>query len=825
MAEKCSAGRSWHSLICGLACFVAFTAGNSPDTNAAACPPDFGSVDRCTSNDLQPTGAEVIAGPAACTEGELVTATVRIYFENGGGASERYNVGFFVGDNGESPVGGSSCTFESLQPIGTPTDLTSGSGPYLELNGDNCGDISPSTPTYRDIQSTQLLCKDDDGDGRLDVAYVMSWDNNGNTASCADPLDPAEFTPDPPKCRGDVDVELPITVETPPEITVAKAAVPETLTAPGGEVTYYIAVHNDSSGTDPITITSLVDVPYGDLNGRGNCVLPATIAPGEMRICSFTTTVSGPAGTTVTDTVTAEGTDNEGNPVAGSASATVSIVGIAPTTGRLGLFKTAFPRRLPEPGGPVRYSVLAFNLSLVPVELQSLQDDLYGNLDGQGNCSLPRTLQIGSPAYFCQFRAPASGVPGDVITDTIDATGTDANGNTLQAQASASVTITDLGSEISVFKTPRPSQVREPGGDVTFEIRVRNRSAVDEVTLTSLNDSIYGNLDGQGTCALPQTLAPAGGNYTCSFTAFVSGSAGDIETNEVTAAGEDDDGQPVEDINSATVRILSTAYPPAQIDIRVIKTPSTNVITEPGAGVTFTLEVVNDSPVAAVSITSLVDSIYGDLNGQGNCVLPITIPASGASYSCAFQAMVMGQGGTAETNVVRAEGEDSTGNNSKLVYDIATVVIRGTPASLEATKTPSRTEIPAPGQAVQFTVTLSNTSVSDTVTVDALDDSRFGALGGQGTCVLPQSLPAGGQYTCRFAGLVNGAAGDVHVNQIVASGTSDDGEPVAAQAEAAVSLIDALIGVAIPLAGPGLLLLAAISLLTAGGLRLRQRRR
>jgi len=41
-------------------------------------------------------------------------------------ANERYNIGFYVGDNGESPIGGASCTFDSLQPVGDPIDLTGG---------------------------------------------------------------------------------------------------------------------------------------------------------------------------------------------------------------------------------------------------------------------------------------------------------------------------------------------------------------------------------------------------------------------------------------------------------------------------------------------------------------------------------------------------------------------------------------------------------------------------------------------------------------------------------------------------------------------------
>jgi len=76
----------------------------------------------------------------------------------------------------------------------------------------------------------------------------------------------------------------------------------------------------------------------------------------------------------------------------------------------------------------------------------------------------------------------------------------------------------------------------------------------EPVTITSLVDDIHGDLNGQGTCSVPQTIQP-GASYTCQFTAMVTGNAGDVETDTVTAKGTDDEGYPVEDSDDATVRI------------------------------------------------------------------------------------------------------------------------------------------------------------------------------------------------------------------------------------------------------------------------------
>ena len=61
---------------------------------------------------------------------------------------------------------------------------------------------------------------------------------------------------------------------------------------------------------------------------------------------------------------------------------------------------------------------------------------------------------------------------------------------------------------------------------------------------------MYGNLDGKGTCDVPQTIA-AGATYSCSFSGAVSGNAGSSHTDIVTASGTDDDGNPVSDEDDA----------------------------------------------------------------------------------------------------------------------------------------------------------------------------------------------------------------------------------------------------------------------------------
>jgi len=226
--------------------------------------------------------------------------------------------------------------------------------------------------------------------------------------------------------------------------------------------------------------------------------------------------------------------------------------------------KTANPTSLAEPGGPVNFTVNIGNPSPSSVTIDSLVDDVHGNLDGQGTCSVPQTIAAGG-SYTCDFTATVSGNAGDSEMDVVTASGTEVTGAPVSDDDDATVDITDVQPVISVMKSASPTAVLEPGGDVTFTVVINNNSVPsDPVTINSLVDDVHGNLDGQGDCSVPQTI-PAGGSYTCSFTATVSGNAGYIETDVATANGQDDEGNPVSNSDDATVTIVTDAPPPASV--------------------------------------------------------------------------------------------------------------------------------------------------------------------------------------------------------------------------------------------------------------------
>ena len=108
---------------------------------------------------------------------------------------------------------------------------------------------------------------------------------------------------------------------------------------------------------------------------------------------------------------------------------------------------------------------------------------------------------------------------------------------------------------VEVLKSADPRVVSAPGGTVTFTTRVINTSATESLTLTRLIDDIYGDLNGQGSCSVPQVI-PATGIYSCSFPGDVASDSAALHRDTVSMEGTDDSGDPLADSDWAVVLII-----------------------------------------------------------------------------------------------------------------------------------------------------------------------------------------------------------------------------------------------------------------------------
>lgn len=337
--------------------------------------------------------------------------------------------------------------------------------------------------------------------------------------------------------------------------------------------------------------------------------------------------------------------------------------------------KKAEPDFLPDTGGEVTFTVKVSNLGNQDVTLVDLDDDVYGDLNGMGDCATGGMLNP-SQVYECAFSTVFGGVlnVGDVFTDTVTATAQDAADVFAIAQASATVEIISDVPSIRVTKSAEPTSVPESGGTVDYSVVVRNVSFVP-LTLIGLEDhSSDGDvdLDGQGDCLLPVELDPLG-SYQCTFSAAISGNANTEHINTVTATATFDSST-VTGSDDASV-VFTDSIPEAS----VTKSAYPTSVNEPSGIVDYTVEVTNPGQ-EAFTITSLEDNRFGNLNGQGTCTLPLTgiDVQPGEDYRCKFSKTILGVEGEQHTNrVVAIFVDDELNEVSASSLDVTVTITKG----------------------------------------------------------------------------------------------------------------------------------------------------
>ena len=484
----------------------------------------------------------------------------------------------------------------------------------------------------------------------------------------------------------------------------ARRPTPDPHRPRGGAFTFTVVVTNTST-IEPVTITALVDNVYGNIatlpGSTCGALIGTVLAPGASSApCSFTGNFAGAAGASQTDTVTATATDASGTVVTAVDHATVSIISITPA---IRVDKSATPPTMPAPGGTFTFGVVVTNTGPNSLTITTLTDNVYGNLATKGTCTTAiGTVLASGASYTCSFPGVFNGVGGASQTDTVTATGVDVNGTTVTDTDNATVTLTTVTPTVRVSKAASPLTLPEPGGTFTFTAQVTNTST-EAVTITSLVDNVYGNLATRAgsTCGalIGTTLAPGASSPTCTFTGSFIADAGASQSDLVTVVVTDSQGTTATDTAKATVSI--TNVPPT---ITVVKTANPLSQAAPGGTFTFTV-VVNNTSVEAVTVTSLVDNIYGNLatRAGSTCgtVVGSTLAAGASSPPCTFPGNFTGVAGNSQTDIVTAIVVDND-NSTASAMDDATVFLTGAP-SIRVDKGVQPSSLPEPGGTFTFT--------------------------------------------------------------------------------------------------------------------------
>ncbi|MDG2305044.1 MAG: hypothetical protein P8R42_10375 [Candidatus Binatia bacterium] len=475
-----------------------------------------------------------------------------------------------------------------------------------------------------------------------------------------------------------------VDVVTPAQITLEKTANPTSIVEPGGDVVFSFTITNTSTGSG-VRIDYLTDDVFGNLDSIGTCALPQTLAPLSSYSCAITQSVSGSSGDVHTNVATADGTDLvTSESVTANDSANVNVVANGLTIDKQPAVLTndADLSGAISPGDTIEWPVIVTNTGAFDLTGVVVTDDKADALTCPVGSQMAATVwSIGdlaaSAAASCTatYLVTASDQTAGQIVNlaTADSNETPAVDDTETTPVPGPATLA-IDKQVAILLTDADSSGNITVGDtIQWPIIVSNTGAspltnvilsddqADSVSCpvgSSVSASIWqiGTLNaGQNVnCAAQYTVQPA------------DGTAGQVVN--VAQADSTEDG-PVDDT------VTTPIQPPPPVAINVVKTADPAALNAPGGDVTFDFTVSNPN-AENLTVTGLVDSVYGDLDGQGTCSLPQALTAGG-QYQCSISVTVTGSPGESHYNTVTATGENDTGTSAS-AQDSAVVQLAGT---------------------------------------------------------------------------------------------------------------------------------------------------
>ncbi|CAM9271710.1 unnamed protein product [Chrysoparadoxa australica] len=477
-------------------------------------------------------------------------------------------------------------------------------------------------------------------------------------------------------------------------LTPEVPSVPEN----GRLVKFSVTIQNQSPGTDSVTITSLrgitspsqlniggtvtrgVPVPFDidqvtdGIVGSTNCEKPHTILPGATYECEYTAFVIGGAGAERDTRLVVTGIDDDGFSAVGEDKAKVSITNLPSD---IQIIQTPNVTDIIEGEVPILYTYEIFNPSEVEdLLITGLIDSEAGDLNGQGNCSFsdpgvrvpPKPLN-GQSSYICAVERIVSASPDEDVENTIRAIAIDEDtGEPLFATDGDIITVHDISTTPDAYITPLPGELDEPGGIVTYNITIVNRSPVDSQDVVNIITTQQPDIFSSGLhCVPPGTLAPLE-SWTCLFDVVVDGNAGDEYINDLEVMTTDDDGKDYVVTDDSKVVILDV-LPEITVDLEPSTTEPPQ--TEDGTNVTFKVVIRNEKDSEELTLTELGDDKWGDLDKNApnpawedsTCDSSAVVPAGG-NYTCEYTVKIIGFSGEERDNVVKAVAGDDDGNKA-----------------------------------------------------------------------------------------------------------------------------------------------------------------
>jgi hypothetical protein len=149
----------------------------------SVCVHDFSAGVSCEGTDIAVTELSPVDILDPCGTDAVATLTLDVTLS--AGASDRYDVAFYVALNGNSALSGTSCYHDYLDPplTTTPAHPEIHNGPWANLEpfdqNDSCGDMQSGSDVTKTVRTPllpiQVACVDTDLDGNVDISVCSSW--------------------------------------------------------------------------------------------------------------------------------------------------------------------------------------------------------------------------------------------------------------------------------------------------------------------------------------------------------------------------------------------------------------------------------------------------------------------------------------------------------------------------------------------------------------------------------------------------------------------------------------------------------------------------
>ncbi|MDR9853448.1 hypothetical protein RJP21_07545 [Paenibacillus sp. VCA1] len=486
--------------------------------------------------------------------------------------------------------------------------------------------------------------------------------------------------------------------------------------APGETVQYTITVTN--AGNAPLTNVRITDPLLGV-----DQIFDA-LPPGDtIQIdAPFVIPPTASEGDIIHNVVTA--TSDQVGPE--TANADVIVTGAS----AIALTKTVSPTEA-SPGSTVTYTFVVTNTGNTTLSDVLLSDPLLNISQEIGSLAIGESRTITVPFVIPQHES----------IDFVNTANVIGHFGPVEVTAEASAAVALILPSFTLTKAVDPTEAF-PGEEVLFTYTLTNTGNVP-LTNISLSDPLLAF-----TSTIP-TLAPgASTSGSIPFVIPVDAAAGVTFTNVLTAAPMETEAQTA----SATVTALGAP------SITLTKTSSV-ASAMPGETVTYTITVTNTGNMDLISV-----GVGDELLGL-NEVIPVLAVGQSVTFTPTFVVPPGTPDGTIITNISTA-----TSDQTESIEAIARVIVNAPAFTVSVDKTANPTSA-APGQTVQYTITVTNPNASALTNV-TLNDELLGISESLGTLAPGESRTLHFNFTVP-AGILSGTT---IINTAIVN--SDETDPV-----------------------------------------------